>query len=388
LGWFAARRLRRSARAIVDADVLNQLARHAASAGLATAPLLVESAQIPAPVTASVRRPIVVLPEDWREWPAAQVDAVLVHELSHVARRDALTQRVALGYRALFWFSPVAWWLPRHVARLAEHASDEAALGAGIDPASYADLLLGFFVRVRGQQGDASWNVAMARRADAEAHRRIERILSWKGGPVMTRSKLFGIGIAILMTPLAALAASVRIAPEIVLPAIAPAAIAHSVPAPPLPTFEPVRQATTSPAVKPQAKPTPTPAPAATAPKPTETTPAYYWQTGSQKDEEFLRGSVETSTPGLLVPVAVNMQKPRYTPDAMRQKLQGSVAVDIVIAADGTVSKARIRQSLDKVLGLDDAALEAAMKWTFTPGMLNGQPVPVHTILSLEFRLH
>jgi len=80
--------------------------------------------------------------------------------------------------------------------------------------------------------------------------------------------------------------------------------------------------------------------------------------------------------------------KPRYTPDGMRQKLQGTVTVDVIIGTDGTVTKARIQVSLDKATGLDEAALTAARQSTFTPGTLQGQPVPVHTFLVLEFRLH
>ena len=58
----------------------------------------------------------------------AKLDAVIAHEVSHVVRRDALTQRLSLLHRAIFWFSPLAWWLDRHLAELAEQASDEAAL--------------------------------------------------------------------------------------------------------------------------------------------------------------------------------------------------------------------------------------------------------------------
>ena len=39
-----------------------------------------------------------------------------------------LTQRLSLLHRAIFWFSPLAWWLDRHLADLAEQASDEATL--------------------------------------------------------------------------------------------------------------------------------------------------------------------------------------------------------------------------------------------------------------------
>ena len=59
------------------------------------------------PVTTSVWRPALVLPANWREWPAATLDAVLVHELSHVLRHDPFTERLALAYRAAQLAEPV-----------------------------------------------------------------------------------------------------------------------------------------------------------------------------------------------------------------------------------------------------------------------------------------
>ena len=105
-------------------------------------------------------------------------------------------------------------------------------------------------------------------------------------------------------------------------------------------------------------------------------------------DDDFAKGSYEPNTPGLIAPQILRNVMPKYTPEAMRQKLQGSVEVEIIIGTDGSVTKARIKKSLDKVLGLDEAAIAAAKEWKFTAGTLNGQPVPVHGLLNLEFRLH
>jgi TonB family protein len=58
------------------------------------------------------------------------------------------------------------------------------------------------------------------------------------------------------------------------------------------------------------------------------------------------------------------------------------------VDVDGHVSRARVTQSLDRVFGLDAAALAAARQWTFTPGELKGEKVPVAVRLTLAFRLH
>jgi periplasmic protein TonB len=114
-------------------------------------------------------------------------------------------------------------------------------------------------------------------------------------------------------------------------------------------------------------------------------------QTPAQKaaaDAEFLKGAYVAGAEGVTSPVLLKEVKPRYTADAMREKLQGQVEIQVVVGGDGKVERARVIQSLDTLLGLDDAALAAAKAWVFKPGTKDGQPVPVVVNLMLEFRLH
>jgi chaperonin cofactor prefoldin len=156
-------------------------------------------------------RPTILLPCEWRDWDEAKLDAVLAHEVSHVARRDALTQRLSLLHRAIFWFSPLAWWLDRHLADLAEQASDEAALAYGADRKDYARMLLGFFEALQTAPGRARWQgVSMAKAGQAE--QRIERILSWKGSVAMQLKKSITVAVVAFAIPVVYLAASVHAA--------------------------------------------------------------------------------------------------------------------------------------------------------------------------------
>lgn len=104
--------------------------------------------------------------------------------------------------------------------------------------------------------------------------------------------------------------------------------------------------------------------------------------------DEFFKGAVIPPMEGLTLPVPVRQFIPKYAPDGMRNKIQGLVTIQTVVAADGTVDRARVTESLDRDTGLDDSALEAAKKWLFTPGTLGGKAVPVAIELKLEFRLH
>jgi TonB family protein len=92
--------------------------------------------------------------------------------------------------------------------------------------------------------------------------------------------------------------------------------------------------------------------------------------------------------PGLVqAPKAVLMPQPRYTPDAMRARITGKVVMQGVVKPDGTIADVRILQSLDPHFGLDQVAVQTAAKWTFVPGMRDGQPVAVRVMIELEFNL-
>ena len=105
-------------------------------------------------------------------------------------------------------------------------------------------------------------------------------------------------------------------------------------------------------------------------------------------DAEFLKGVVRLGQPGVTMPTLVRSVEPKYTADAMRAKIAGTVTVDVVVGPDGSVVRARVARSIDPQFGLDMAAVEAARQWQFHPGMYQGQPAHVLVTVTMEFRLH
>lgn len=91
---------------------------------------------------------------------------------------------------------------------------------------------------------------------------------------------------------------------------------------------------------------------------------------------------------GVTWPTVLREERPKYTSDAMRAKIQGQVELEIVVLENGTVGDVRVTKSLDRNYGLDEAAKEAARKWLFKPGVREGLPVATRVGLVLEFRLH
>ncbi len=88
--------------------------------------------------------PVILVPDDWDDLPAASQHACLLHELAHVDRRDDLAKLAAELVRVPFWFHPAVLWLLGRLDREAELACDDVAIGQGASPRELARLLAEF----------------------------------------------------------------------------------------------------------------------------------------------------------------------------------------------------------------------------------------------------
>ncbi|MDB5514849.1 MAG: hypothetical protein JWQ17_1607 [Tardiphaga sp.] len=120
----------------------------------------------------------ILLPPNWVDWDLPKREAVLAHEGAHVANRDFYLLLLASLNRAVFWFSPLAWWQLIRLAELAEIISDAEALEVVEDRLSYAEILLDLVQNVRR----APAGLEMARPSTVRA--RVERILAATTEPV------------------------------------------------------------------------------------------------------------------------------------------------------------------------------------------------------------
>jgi hypothetical protein len=161
----------------------------------------------------------ILLPPECIEWSPVKRQAVLLHERSHVAHGDCYVLLLAALNRAVFWFSPFAWWQLARLAELAEMISDDAAIEELADRQSYAHILLDLAGHVRG----APAGLAMARACTVR--QRVERILAATAAPRQTGWRT-QIMIATTLTPVVALCAGsiARGAPPQVVAALPPPA--------------------------------------------------------------------------------------------------------------------------------------------------------------------
>lgn len=137
LGLFMLGRWTRAARDVTDPEWLAAFAR---VRGDDHRTRLMVSDFVPSPLSWGWRRPIILIDPDTMDEPE-EADAILAHEMAHVARRDWLSLMLTRVAAAAFWFNPVVWLLEREIVQQAEEAADcEAA--AHVEPTRYAQTLL------------------------------------------------------------------------------------------------------------------------------------------------------------------------------------------------------------------------------------------------------
>jgi TonB family protein len=82
----------------------------------------------------------------------------------------------------------------------------------------------------------------------------------------------------------------------------------------------------------------------------------------------------------------IHLVQPHYPADAKHRGLEGKVVVDVIIDEAGNVREPFVIKSAGPLL--DRASLDAVRQWKYSPTVLNGVPVSVHTMISVVFSLN
>jgi beta-lactamase regulating signal transducer with metallopeptidase domain len=101
------------------------------------------SDHVASPAVVGICDPVLLLPRRLLfVLSAAQLKAVIAHEMWHVRRHDNLIALVHSIVQALFWFHPLVWLIGAKLVNEREHACDEGVLTEGNEPVAYAETLL------------------------------------------------------------------------------------------------------------------------------------------------------------------------------------------------------------------------------------------------------
>jgi beta-lactamase regulating signal transducer with metallopeptidase domain len=103
---------------------------------------LLESALARVPMVVGYLKPVVLVPVGMvGGLPASQVEALLAHELAHIARKDYLVNMLQQVVDILYFYHPGVRWLSSFVRSERENCCDDFAVSSAADSLTYAKAL-------------------------------------------------------------------------------------------------------------------------------------------------------------------------------------------------------------------------------------------------------
>ena len=103
---------------------------------------LAESALARIPLTIGYLKPVILLPLGTLSGvPPQQIDAILLHELAHILRKDYILNILQSVIELLFFYHPVTWWITGMIRQEREHICDDLAVAVNQDHINYIKAL-------------------------------------------------------------------------------------------------------------------------------------------------------------------------------------------------------------------------------------------------------
>lgn len=142
-GLLGVHRLRTRGVRTLDAQWQEKTQLLARQMGIKGSIRLLESALVRSPLTLGWLKPLILLPIGFvNQLSVAEVEAVLAHELAHIARRDWFFNLLQAFVETLFYYHPAVWWISQIIHRERENACDDAALAVTGNPIAFARALV------------------------------------------------------------------------------------------------------------------------------------------------------------------------------------------------------------------------------------------------------
>ncbi len=334
-----------------------------------------------------------------------QTDTLLAHELAHLSRRDHWVRHLELAALAFFWWNPIAWWATKRVRRAQELCCDQRV--AELLPENrraYADCLVETARFLSGRR----LPLGSPARAMADMTQMKGRIRMIMSNPHSRRLSLTSkIAASVILVAAVAITPMLTAQPEerdysgepislsikdadlndvlatlakisgyeiLVEPGIT-GTVTMNVDQVPWDGalvsivqdqgLEWERQGNQIIVRRPAGSQEPKPAPVVKG----DTTTVYKYVEGG----------------GIEPPKALEKLPPKYPPEMRKQGISGPVVAELVIDQNGVVGDVAIQESPAEELSA--AATEAFEQWAFEPATMDGKPVAVRYIVTVDFKL-
>lgn len=277
------------------------------------------------PFLTGIRRPRIVFPALAQNWSDEQLQAVIAHEAAHIRYGDQWLNLPLLLVRLVYFWHPLVWLLHRQLHDVRERLCDDAAIRSlRHTPLQYARCLLSIAESIVRPPVWLTSAIFFAG-SSRNFRNRITYHLTQAEDIVMKQSKLTQFFILMALA-LLMLPLSCQVEKE------------------PGETIAP--------------------------PPPTASV---------MEDDVVVEYSLLTEKPETL-----EQGIPKYPELAKKAGIEGTVVVKVLVGFEGNVEATELVQSVEV---LDEAALEAARQFKFTPAKLDGKPVKVWIAVPFRFKL-
>lgn len=311
VGWIRVRRIRRTATPLEPRRWPERVRVLAGRCRVTRRVRLLVSSLVDVPAVIGFVRPAILVPASALSGLSADfLEAILLHELAHVRRRDYLVNVVQCVVEVLLFYHPAVWWVSQQIRREREHCCDDFAASRCADQVTYARALTSLEelripatrLAVGAAGGDLLARIRRLIAPETVTHERLS------GGFAM--SVVFTLALLALTLPIGSLSLAAEPPPEqttvLPAPAVQPAPAASS--------------STAQPA-SPRAAATPRPAPsivprasAAVPANPAEIAPvAPQAQTGTASLAGVVRDQTGAVIPGVNVALTRSTSEPART---------------------------------------------------------------------------
>lgn len=376
--------------------------------------------EVAVPLVCGVFRPVIVLPEAAREWPASRLRVVLAHEAMHIERRDLLWQALAQCACALYWFHPLVWRAASRLRIECEQACDDGVLAQGERASDYAGHLVEVVRGITAEPRMAEGVITMARLNELE--QRLRALLNpnrGRGGATRRMMTMTVAAAVAVLIPLASLRAPAQHGGLATIAGVVRDASGAAVAKAEVNVFltgsdrreftktNEVGEFSIGPLPEGRFKVTVAkPGFALAALEGVEVSAAQPQRLNITlaigKISETLTVTGEGPKGGIRsaggvperIQVGGNAQaakmlskvNPAYPPDCKAEGVEGSVFLRTVISKSGEpIEVKQLNELVDK--RLVDAAVAAVRQWRWQPTLLNGNPVEVITDITVNFTL-
>ena len=153
------------------------------------------SDQVNVPLVIGFFKPIILFPVSMAtQLDLQQVEAILIHELSHIRRNDFLLNLIKTAIETVLFFNPFVWLSSRFIRIEREHDCDDLVVKFTGTPLTYAHALL----KIEILKDKATPALSLAASGDSQhLYHRIKRITDMKTTYMSAKQRIFAISLTL-----------------------------------------------------------------------------------------------------------------------------------------------------------------------------------------------